>query len=297
MGQALLLGMPLWGTMLLDTKSFMKKVFAAGVMFLMLVEVSKTGSRGAMIAFGALVLTVFLRAGLMDKLKLVLVGCLVLGIVISLMPGKLLRRYSTFSAPEKEETVVADDSSYDPELEASATSSTQTRRELLRKSIKFTVQHPLFGVGPGMFTVAEDADAKANGQRKGTWQGTHNSYTQVSSEIGIPGALAYAAVIFLSFKKSASLYKRTHSDPRLAHIGYCALGLNYCMIVYAVSVIFDCIAYTSMLSVFSGLTAALDATAPAEIDRISALPAEAPAMPFTQFRPNWRRTLGIPLQA
>ena len=39
--------MPLWGAMLLDTKSIVKKAFAAGVMFLMLIMVSKTGSRGA----------------------------------------------------------------------------------------------------------------------------------------------------------------------------------------------------------------------------------------------------------
>lgn len=294
MAQALLLGMPLWGAMLLDTKSIVKKAFAAGVMFLMLIMVSKTGSRGALIAFAALVLTVFLRASVMDKLKLILVGCLVLGIVISLMPGKLLRRYTTFTGSDNEEIVVTNDSDYDPDLEASATSSTESRRELLRKSIKFTLQHPLFGVGPGMFTVAEDADAKANGKRKGTWQGTHNSYTQVSSELGIPGALAYVAVILLSLKKSAALYKRTRGDPRLAPIGYCALGLNYSMIVYAVSVLFDYIAYTSMLSVFGGLTAALDATATAEIDRITAAPAEAPATPFAQFRPVWRRTAGVP---
>lgn len=297
MAQALLLGMPLWGMMLLDTKSFVKKVFAACVMFLMVVMVSKTGSRGALIAFGALVLTVFLRASLMDRLKLIVVGGLVLGIVVGLMPGKLLRRYSTFNGAENEDVVVADSSDYDAALEASATSSTQTRRELLRKSIKFTLQHPLFGVGPGMFTVAEDADAKANGKRKGTWQGTHNSYTQVSSEIGIPGALAYMAVILLSLKRTAALYKRTRGDPRLAQIRYCALGLNYCMIVYTVSVLFDYIAYTSMLSVFSGLTAALDATAPAAIERLTAVPAEPKATPFAQFRPSWRRTIGVALQA
>jgi O-antigen ligase len=213
------------------------------------------------------------------------------------MPGKLIRRYTTYTGAEKEDVTTTDPSDYDAALEASATSSTQSRRELLRKSIKFTLQHPLFGVGPGMFTVAEDADARANGKRKGTWQGTHNSYTQVSSELGIPGALAYVAVIVLSIRKSAALYKRTRGDPRLARIGYCALGLNYCMIVYAVSVIFDYIAYTSMLSVFSGLTAALDATAGPEIDRITAVPAGPPPTPFEAFRPAWRRTAGVPQQA
>lgn len=75
------------------------------------------------------------------------------------------------------------------------------------------------------------------------------------------------------------------------------MGLNYCLIVYAVSVLFDYIAYTSMLSVFAGLSAALDATAPGEIDRITATPPPPPPIPFAQFRPAWRRTAGVPQQA
>jgi O-antigen ligase len=202
--------MTLWFVLAIPTSLWRRGSLeiAAGVMFLMLIMVSKTGSRGALIAFAALVLTVFLRPTLMEKLKLIFVGCLILGTVISLMPGKLLRRYRTFPGSDNEEIVVRRNSDYDPDLEASATSSTESRRELLRNSIKFTLQHPLFGVGPGMFfTMAEDADAKFNGKRKGTWQGTHNSYTQVSSELGIPGALACVAVIFLSVRKSAALTK------------------------------------------------------------------------------------------
>ena len=296
MAQALLLGIPLWGVMFFDTKALVKKVFACGVMLLMLVVVSKTGSRGALVAFGSMLLVVFLRASLMDRLKLIIGGCLMLAILVGLMPGKLLRRYTKFSE-EADPVVVTTDADYDLALEASAVSSTRTRRELLRKSIKFTLQHPVFGVGPGMFVVAEDADAKANGRRKGTWQGTHNSYTQVSSEIGIPGAIAYVAIILLSLKKTGALYRRTRGDPRLAQIGYCALGLNYCLVVYAVSVLFDYIAYTSMLSVFSGLSAALDMVAKPEIDRIQATPAPPPPIPFAAFRPSWRRTTGVPQQA
>ena len=145
---------------------------------------------------------------------------------------------------------------YDVQMMTSAVTSTQHRRELLKKSIKFTLQHPIFGVGPGMYAVAEDSDARANGLRKGSWQGTHNSYTQVSSELGIPGLIAYVAVIVFAYKRSAALYRKTRGDPRLISISGCALALNYCIIVYAVSVFFDYIAFTSMLSVFAGLVAA-----------------------------------------
>jgi hypothetical protein len=68
------------------------------------------------------------------------------------------------------------------------------------------------------------------------------------------------------------------------------------MIVYAVSVVFDYIAYTSMLSVFSGLTAALDAAAPAEIERLTADPPMRWPTLFAQI-PTWRRNAGVPQQA
>ncbi|HTS64590.1 MAG TPA: O-antigen ligase family protein [Candidatus Acidoferrales bacterium] len=295
MGQALLLGMPLWGLALLDTQSFVKKAFSSGVMFLMLIMVSKTGSRGSFIAFAATLFVVFLRSSAIGKLKLIIGGFVILALLVGLMPGKLVRRYTSFS--EETDPVVNVDDDYDPDMQATAASSTKSRRELLKKSIKFTLRHPVFGVGPGMFPVAEDADAKENGQRVGKWQGTHNSYTQVSSELGIPALVAYVAIIVLSLKQTTALYRRTRGDPRLKGIGYCAMALNYCLVVYAVSVIFDYIAYSSMLSVFAGLAAALHQTAPYEIDRITATPAPAPMVPFAEFRPRWRPTAGAPQQA
>jgi O-antigen ligase len=148
-----------------------------------------------------------------------------------------------------------------------------------------------------MFTVAEDADMRNQGFRKGSWQGTHNSYTQVSSEEGIPAVIAYIMCIVFSLRKTSALARRCTDDPRLSTIKNCAMALNYCMIVYAVSVFFDYIAYTSMLSVFSGMCMALDIHAIAEIERCTATPLGAQPIPFEQFRPNWRRTAGMPQEA
>jgi O-antigen ligase len=290
MAQALLLGIPLWWMFLLDATGGAKKLFASGVMLFMLVMVSKCGSRGALIAFGVTAFCAFLRAPVIGKLKMVVGGVVILAIVIGMMPGRLVRRYTTFTEDQQKTGLMDED--YDPAMEGFAVSSAVQRQYLLTKSIKYTIQHPLFGVGPGMFTVAEDADAKAEGKRKGSWQGTHNSYTQVSSEIGIPGLIAYAAAIFLSLIKTSRLYSKTRGDPRLAQIANCAISLHYCLIVYAVSVFFDYIAYTAMLSVFAGLAAALDATAGWEMDHLTA-PAPARPIPFEQFRPAWRTTAGL----
>ncbi|MCX6633204.1 MAG: hypothetical protein NTW28_36880, partial [Candidatus Solibacter sp.] len=139
-------------------------------------------------------------------------------------------------------------------------------------SLIFTIRHPLFGVGPGMFAVADDAYMKASGFPKGTWLGTHNSYTQVSSELGIPAFLFFVAAIVMALTGPYSLYKKTRGDPRLEEMGSMALGLHYCLVVYAVTILFEHIAYSVMLPVFGGMVAALIRTAAVEIQRIQSVP-------------------------
>jgi O-antigen ligase len=295
MAQALLLGLPLWWMIFTDSISAPKKIFAAAVMFFMLVMTSKCGSRGALVAFAVTLFWLFLRTPVAGKFKLLVVGVLAIGLILVMMPGKLLRRYTTYMEETDETATVMDASDYD--MTASAMSSAETRKYLLRASVKYTIQHPIFGVGPGMFPVAEDADARSQGRNFGRWQGTHNSYTQVSCEMGIPGLIAYLAVIVLALKSSAGIYRRTRGDPRMKQIATCAAALNYCLIVYSVSVFFDYIAYSMMLPVFAGLVAALGAVVPAEIERITTAPAAPETIPFEQFRPNWRPTAGAPAQA
>ena len=266
MAQALLLGLPLWGAKMVMSKSFPGKAFAGGIMVLILFTTFRTGSRGAMIGFMATLLVVFLRAPVMGKLKIIMACVVLLGIVLTTMPGKLIARYKTVA---EEET---DDVEMDPSMRASATSSTASRKELLRHSLIFTIQHPLFGVGPGMFVVADDSYSKTIGLRKGTWLGTHNSYTQVSSELGIPAFLFFVAAIGMALKGPYTLYRRTRGDPRLEDMGNAALALHYCLVVYAVTVLFEHIAYTIMLPVFGGLAVGLVRTAAVEIQRIQATP-------------------------
>ena len=278
MGQALLLGVALWLFLLLDSKSGLFKSFAATVILVMLFTISKTGSRGCLIAFGVLLLAVFLRSSPSGRLQLMLGGGLLITVIVATMPARLLNRYRTLAEDQDQMLDVSEESAY---------SSANARKDLLRKSIKYTLQHPIFGVGPGMFPVAEDADARANeGRRHGRWQGTHNSYTQVSCELGIPGLIFYAAIVIIAFRKTERIYKQTRGDPELADIANLALGLNYALLVYAVTVLFDYIAYTSMLPVFAGLVTALGSTVEAEIARRKAPPAPPAAAPVSAAPPS-----------
>jgi hypothetical protein len=55
-------------------------------------------------------------------------------------------------------------------------------------------------------------------------------------------------------------------------MGTIAMGLHYCLIIYAVTILFEPIAYTIMLPVFGGLAASMVRTATVEIQRIQATP-------------------------
>ncbi len=72
---------------------------------------------------------------------------------------------------------------------AASYSSSEQRQQLFWQSIKVTAQHPLFGVGPGNFQVIS-----------GIWHETHNSYTQMSSEGGIPALIFYLVILWYGFK-------------------------------------------------------------------------------------------------
>ena len=194
------------------------------------------------------------------------------------MPGRLVSRYKT-TVSESD----TDDTDMDAAMANSAASSTQSRRQLLKHSLIFTMQHPLFGVGPGMFVVADDSYSKSLGARKGSWLGTHNSYTQVSSEVGIPALLFFTGAIFFSLTGPLQVYRKTRGDPRLEEMGTLAMGLHYTMVIYAVTVLFEHIAFTLMLPIFGGCVAALLRVADAEIERVKAIPL-APTMSTAMFR-------------
>jgi len=79
----------------------------------------------------------------------------------------------------------------------------QAREELLNRSISITVTHPLLGIGPGNFQGYT-----------GSWHVTHNTYTELSAESGIPSMILFIAVLTMAFRnlkrtRSSALYEKS----------------------------------------------------------------------------------------
>jgi O-antigen ligase len=56
-------------------------------------------------------------------------------------------------------------------------------------SLETTAKHPLFGIGPGQFE-----------NFSGSWHLTHNTYTEFSSEAGLPALCLFLFLVWTTFK-------------------------------------------------------------------------------------------------
>ena len=136
-----------------------------------------TGSRAGLLALvgtmGVVLREFALKAG--RRYLVVLAGLVVFAAVL-LGGGRLIKRFDAMFGASVES---AED--------ASAYESSQQRRALLWRSLVVTAQNPLFGVGPGNFTVLS-----------GNWHVAHNSFTELSAEGGLP-----ALILFILFFRRA----------------------------------------------------------------------------------------------
>jgi O-antigen ligase len=264
MAQALLLGMPFWWALYMGFRSPVAKLLAGCSLALMLYVIAKTGSRGALISVVVIVAFMFVRTSVVGKVKLLISAAVLLALAILTLPGGLKARYQTFFSQDDSDAETAapgNQSASDSAMLGSAVASTNSRRDMLVRSLVMTLHHPILGVGPGNFPVEEDIMARAEGKRHGTWLGTHNTFTQVSSECGIPALFFYGGVVVLSFQKTYLLYRRTAIYPKLQEVGAHALGLNYSLIAFAVTGMFVHAAYTALLPVLAGMSVSLLRTA------------------------------------
>jgi O-antigen ligase len=219
----------------------------AGILFSTIYAL-KTGSRGFLVAaIATLALMLVVNRA---KLKLAALALLIFGVAALTLPSDMLHRLF----------LVTTDSNLTRLKTRADVASLQSqfqRQELLKQSLYYTWTHPLFGVGPDQFAVAVNGDAIEAGQRA-PWLGTHNTYTQISSECGLPALFFYCAVIFLCFRLNYRLYKQSRDRAALKEVA----GLSFCLLagtmVYAVSTFFFHMAYSEILPMLSGFTVALN---------------------------------------
>ena len=250
----LLLGVSSFLFLLASPKISARMVGAAGVL-LALYYAFQTGSRGSVLAACGMFAVIFWISR--RKWKVLGLGMAALGVLFA----------ATIAGPRSSTlhrlTLLWDDPTSDRSESAadlSSVASQQQRQELFKTSLHYTLMHPLLGVGPDQFSAAVEQDAARSGEHV-PWLGTHNSYTQISSECGIPALFFYAAAIVLCLRSNLLLYLRTRDRPAQAELAALSRSLLAGTCLYAISAFFFHMAYSAHLPMLAGFTVALQAVA------------------------------------
>ncbi len=211
-----------------------------------------TGSRGGLIASLAALVMMLLRLPPFKKMALAL-AALVIGVTMwQVLPEPITQRLAT---------LVSDNSGG-----TEAIASEESRQYLLQKSLLFTAQHPLLGVGPGQFINHEGLGAKALGHH-GSWHETHNTYTQISSEAGIPAAIFFIAALVSTYRLLSGTLKQARARPpsrqnaMIAAGAFCAL---IALVAFCSSSLFLSLAYRFYFPALTGIAIALSRAAQRE---------------------------------
>ncbi len=244
-------GLPGCVLFVLDSQPFRPRRLAAlAGCGLLCVLVFQTGSRMGLLMLLAAAAFILLTASLAGKAKLLAGGLLLVAIAMATTGKEVQDRYRTmFGDPLPSD---------DPMGQvAMAQGSTSARTDLLKASLIITAENPLLGVGPGMFNVAAAEDEYTARTLFAAWRETHNTFTQVSSETGIPGFLIYMGIVASVFVAVLRVWRRSRDREHLQlhhRLAYCLMLM---LVIFIVGAMFGSSAYSFFLPTLAGLAAAL----------------------------------------
>jgi len=246
--------------------SRIQKVIAVLMVPPILLVLSRTGSRAG--ALGA-VLLFFLFVSQVKRavrIRILVVTPVIFLAILALLPGDIRMRYTTFFG-----SYDTYNTSQSEKLRIGTIESTEGRKQLLIDSLIITAKHPLLGVGPGNFQVAQNEMALERGDRS-LWHVTHNTYTQLSSEMGLPGIGIYVAMLYFVFKTLNSIIRDRTRGRNWDNLRALARSLRTAFIVFLPIAFFDALGYNADVPVLAGLTTALGFMAQKQraIDRANA---------------------------
>jgi O-antigen ligase len=271
----LLIVMPFCLYFVLNGKLLSKQWIYGLILTLVAVALTlRTGSRAGLVTLLAISMVFFLKLKLIQKFLFAFGTAVLALMMLAVLPEATRVRYQTIFSNDVE---ISDE----PGARAAefAVTSGTARKQLFIRSIKQTFYHPIFGVGAGQLMVAEADLAKEEGERA-RWQQSHNAYTQVSSELGLPGLAIYLAILITCIRELMNLRKQVHRRPDLLWVDNIAFCLLLSFTSYLVVTLFNHLAYRMYLPTLAGLTVALLRIAQTELasSKAPALAREVPRL-------------------
>jgi O-antigen ligase len=192
-----------------------RKFVYLGAALLMVAAIVVTFSRGGFLALAAV--SFFMVRKLGRENRGMATAGFVLGAILffAVAPGDYAGRLSTIFNTASD-----------------LTGSASQRNQVLKRSIMVTLRYPLFGVGIGNFHHKSFQEL-----------GTHNAYTQVGSEMGIPAMIVYIMFLAYPFKRLTEIEKKTYKNKDERYYYYLTIGLKGSLVAYMVASFFAGVAY------------------------------------------------------
>ena len=274
----LLIGLP-FCLLVVRTRTGFSVLRIASFLGLLLIPITvfRTGSRGGLLALAIMFAVYFFSLPALRKIPVAIAALLLAVGAVVFTHGSALERYKTIF-------VGADQAYYANVAEASAAESMRSRKRLFLNSVRLTIEHPIFGVGPGMFPVA-DAAASEEKDLPAAWRQTHNSFTQVSSEAGVLAFLLYTAALVFCFRALRSVSKSALAHPELRSAGDMAYCLRLSLLAFTITAVFASNAYAFYFPMVAGLCAALDRSVSGETKTLEARQEPSPPQPVVSSSP------------
>jgi O-antigen ligase len=228
-GLHLVMMIPITSALLVSSRSLLKKVFYGVCTLLMTAGTIFTFSRGAFLGLLGAVVVLGWKFGRRNKLVFFASFFLFLAVFMIFAPGHYATRLLSIF-----------DHSLDPVGSATA------RQALLLRSTYVMLRHPLLGVGLHNFPIF-------------SLQGklSHDSYTQVGAELGIPALIVYVMLIVSSLKTLGRIERETYEKRRTSRYYGLAIGLEASMVAYIITSFFISVAFNWNLYYLVGFAVCL----------------------------------------
>jgi O-antigen ligase len=199
----LILTMPLCIAFLLRTRSLLRKAVWGVAAMLLVYGTMLTGSRAGLLALIVSAGVCLWEFGIRGRRAGLFVIAGAVSVAVILFAGGTVE--------ERFDAMFGDPPTTG--VNRSAYASAMERQELFWKALAVTAEHPLFGIGPGNFNSIS-----------GYWKDQHNSYTQMSSEGGVPAFILYVLLLWCSLANLRKVNRLAPADSEEALFGMALRG-------------------------------------------------------------------------
>lgn len=142
--------------------------------------------------------------------------------------------------------------------------SVALREDLFKESLVATLTHPLTGVGMSQFANYE-GKVKESGKQAAAWIGAHNSFTQVSADMGFPGLFLYLAGTFSPFFILQRMARKMRGRPEFSDMFIATFCMSEAFVGFMIAICFLNFGYFFYLPAFAGLVISFQRAAEAEM--------------------------------